>query len=832
MEEALLNTLDVAVLTPEKLDYLIRKKDPFINKVSLIIFDEMHKVSEGNRGWFLETLVSWIMLKPDLANIKLIFMSAVLPNTQQPIVRLWLGESGRLAPLASNDWTPTRKLIGIFSYHDILTRPDWQHPVEVGKKGYRAYWGKSAQLTFHYNIGTHFRTLDDLYKLKFWIGAGEDFTRKDDEKETRYRRCYKVVKILGIQNSTLVYFQTKQDLVRFCKQAKDNLEPINPILSRSQEVGLSKLQEYINIRLGPESPLLASLPFGVAFHHGDLPLDVRGEIEGAYRQKIIRVLACTTTLAEGVNLPIQNLIIGYPQTRHDGGHRLSVRDFKNIVGRAGRALVETEGKIIVIRHPEFGAYNENNSEYFNQLIEMNIDLMRVNSQIVNLQQNFNLIEELNTLSQAITQIQDLAQQEYDEKLAEEVQRLQVFIFSLFEDAVIDTTPESIRNALHKTLLFNQQPDNEILEAVEHLSQKFAVTCHQIDSTLLRVYNKTGLRYSSNIRVEELARVIASRWPNPGEPSIEFSSLITPGDLHFILENIYEARPKITEYSTAIFGIIESLDHYQLLLAWLSGLEFASIRDRFFVDIDDMSVRTEVCQSYISKQFSYKLPWVFSALYAHLEKYELNFLSAWIETLPAQVKYGVNTPEAVYFSSVGINSRFLAIYLANLYRSQNQLRQLDRKSIEDWFVNLDPYQLRENAQQIPELAIRQAIRRVNTIRIPNRILQREGFCLFYLGGWQYYRGEQYLSQMNEALDSESAFVRFSHEPDNEYDEYAVSVHWGDQINDETKIGYVPRANNEEITELLLLGRSYTARINLIDTVKSNRWRPVRVLVVLE
>ena len=330
LEDDYLQNVDVAVLTPEKLDYLIRKRDPFISDVSLIIFDEMHKVSEGNRGWFLETLISWLMLKPELVDIKMLFMSAVLPNTQQPLIRLWIGNND-YAPVASNDWVPTRKLIGVFGYRDLDI--DWKDPIEIKENGHQVYWGKSAELVFRYDIGSQFRSLTDLYKLKFWVDPEDGYSRKGSDTETRYQRCYRLVNMLGLQSSTLVYFQTKLDLTRFCGHAENNLEQIDSYQSVSQTAILEKLKTYITLRLGPESSLLDGLPYGVAFHHGDLPLDVRGEIESAYRREVIRVLACTTTLAEGVNLPVQNLIIGYPQTRHDGGYRLAVRDFKNMSGK-------------------------------------------------------------------------------------------------------------------------------------------------------------------------------------------------------------------------------------------------------------------------------------------------------------------------------------------------------------------------------------------------------------------------------------------------------------------------------------------------------------------
>lgn len=194
--------------------------------------------------------------------------------------------------------------------------------------------------------------MEGLYRLRFWGNRSRGrFQRLGGDKENRYDRCLKLVKCLSSENSILVYFQEKRDLVRFCQGAQEHLDLVD-------DPNLDRLVEYIVARLGRNFPLVASLPYGVAFHHGDLPLDVRSEIENAYRSRAIRVLACTTTLAEGVNLPIQTFILGYHQTHRVHKYRLSVGDFKNIIGRAGRALVETEGKVIAIRHSEFSRNEE------------------------------------------------------------------------------------------------------------------------------------------------------------------------------------------------------------------------------------------------------------------------------------------------------------------------------------------------------------------------------------------------------------------------------------------------------------------------------------------
>ena len=90
---------------------------------------------------------------------------------------------------------------------------------------------------------------------------------------------------------------------------------------------------------------------GFLYHHGDLPQFVRELIETSIRNESIKLLICTNTLAEGVNLPIKTLVISTARRySQNTGYLepLEKRDLKNLIGRAGRAGKETKGIVIVV----------------------------------------------------------------------------------------------------------------------------------------------------------------------------------------------------------------------------------------------------------------------------------------------------------------------------------------------------------------------------------------------------------------------------------------------------------------------------------------------------
>jgi hypothetical protein len=95
--------------------------------------------------------------------------------------------------------------------------------------------------------------------------------------------------------------------------------------------------------LGASSDVLKCLHLGVALHHGALPTSYRKEVERLLREGILKVTISSPTLAQGLNLSATAIVM---HSLHRNGEIIKVSEFKNVIGRAGRAYVDVEGLVL------------------------------------------------------------------------------------------------------------------------------------------------------------------------------------------------------------------------------------------------------------------------------------------------------------------------------------------------------------------------------------------------------------------------------------------------------------------------------------------------------
>ncbi|MEN5234348.1 DEAD/DEAH box helicase [Sphingobacterium faecium] len=305
-ENDLLNEkIDILVSTPEKLDLLIRRDHESVRDVSLFVIDEAHMIQNGSRGTKLELLLS--ILKRERPNSKFMFLSPFLKDSADVIAN-WIAGNKIKQPIKIN-WKPSEKLlIGIKQ-----------------KKNFK----KFGQVLLPSAYSTNF-------KERELVDVDLDFslTGTSTEKYIEF-----TAKRYGSEGKSILYLCKGPGMVD--KRALSLYKSI-PYSEPSKLIEL--VIKFIIDEIGKETVLTKVLKKRIALHHAGLSDETKLLIEYLIRKGEILYIFATTTIAEGVNFPVS---VVYFDTYLKGAYsKLSVSDFWNIAGRAGRTLVDNYGKLI------------------------------------------------------------------------------------------------------------------------------------------------------------------------------------------------------------------------------------------------------------------------------------------------------------------------------------------------------------------------------------------------------------------------------------------------------------------------------------------------------
>jgi superfamily II DNA or RNA helicase len=143
----------------------------------------------------------------------------------------------------------------------------------------------------------------------------------------------------------LVYANGAMDAEKYAQHiAEGYKQQGTPSLEVNQRI--QDLIKLVRKTIHSQYLLVETLKQGVAYHYGNMPLLIRTEIEGLFREGILRFLICTATLIEGVNLPCKVIFLRGPSKGR--GNPMQAPDFWNLAGRAGRWGKEFHGTIVCI----------------------------------------------------------------------------------------------------------------------------------------------------------------------------------------------------------------------------------------------------------------------------------------------------------------------------------------------------------------------------------------------------------------------------------------------------------------------------------------------------
>jgi helicase len=309
LDDMLLTQTRVAVVTPEKLDMLVRQDHTFVQNCGLFVFDEIHKVDNLGRGWTMEAIITWLKdFHPQAKQAKMIFMSAVMPNFLQ--IQMWVQDQdapeGRVPAVSiSESWQPTRQIKGFLEidHNDIIEKIEKLPLTEYWYGAHLNYVSDRSDLAQPLQIRRLIRT-KETFRRSIRRKTKEAYTKREskssfgvEENAAEIAKRY----IKADLDPVLVFFISRDQTRSFCGYLASS-EDYSPVsLTGREQTQYGLFLNYLEDRLGDKHPLTEFAAKGIAYHHGWLPRDVRAEIEYAFSHRWIRVLASTTTLIEGVN---------------------------------------------------------------------------------------------------------------------------------------------------------------------------------------------------------------------------------------------------------------------------------------------------------------------------------------------------------------------------------------------------------------------------------------------------------------------------------------------------------------------------------------------------
>lgn len=287
-----------AVCTIEKAGSLTNRalSEEWFQEIGMIVVDEMHMVFDSSRGAHIEHMLSKVLHWNKTANekVRIVSMSATIPELNR--IGEWLDN----ARVCEADFRP------IFLNNQII----------IGSE-MRKIEGETPVLR-------QFST-DPLLVL-----AEESF-RKNSQ--------------------TLIMISSKLDAektamsiaMRFNELKSSDFSMMDRLKNRAD--GLLFIRNGLERHGCKDRNVMGALAWGVAYHHAGLTMEERECIEMGFRDKSIIILVATSTLASGVNLPAEKVIIK-AQTR--GPSSLTSLNYRQMVGRAGRTGHATRGESYLI----------------------------------------------------------------------------------------------------------------------------------------------------------------------------------------------------------------------------------------------------------------------------------------------------------------------------------------------------------------------------------------------------------------------------------------------------------------------------------------------------
>ncbi len=304
----------ILIMTTEIYRNMVLTDDTMIRDISYVIFDEIHYISDIERGYVWEESIIFSNEK-----IRMLCLSATVPNAEE--FARWIQaikkhevvvvrHDERSVPLHVNFYDRELGVASLRQIGDAISIPDYRH-----------IRGKSRNRQYQTKRPSHLDLIKDI-----------------QENLPCLFFCF----------SRMVCQQNAAAL------AKKSLFPHNADITSFMRAKLAGSSPEIGL-LDSAKILRQTLPFGIGFHHAGLLPILKEIVEELFSRGIIKVLYTTETFAVGVNMPAKSAC--FESLRKFDGYNfrmMNSKEYFQIAGRAGRRGIDKEGFVyIMVDRKEF-----------------------------------------------------------------------------------------------------------------------------------------------------------------------------------------------------------------------------------------------------------------------------------------------------------------------------------------------------------------------------------------------------------------------------------------------------------------------------------------------
>ncbi|MGH2763549.1 MAG: DEAD/DEAH box helicase [Thermoleophilaceae bacterium] len=661
----------VDVMTPERLGFLMRNDlQGVLDRYGMFIFDEAHLIADATRGFDLEWVLAMLHWKTRETNHRIVLLSAALGNRLE--IKRWVDpdDAGRLY---WSEWRGPRRLHAVF-----YTDAQWEQPeyVDFSSPGWpqRVLYPLEGRVQLRPAEGLAAREVklaEPVGTLAFRVNeAGGRESSPHGSSTKQYRMSAQIAVAVGSAGPVLIVVSTRP-------MARQMARAIASHLTESRET--RELTAFVRARLGDEHPIVPLLPYRVAYHHAGLPTDVLEALERSLREERLLYLTATTTLTEGVNLPVRSVVLA--ETRYPGqdpaaqilGARLI-----NAMGRAGRATKETEGWAVICKP------GTPRREDFARMRPADEDLT-VTSRLATAD-----------ALEAVARFEETAAGAADavfEHHAAEVNDFVAFVWLVltsFDELNQAASATDIDAALSSTLAFAQlEPaaQQRWRDAAHLVREAFQSS----EPTARRRWARTGTSIASARSLDEISQRVATMAQQAlsldqpiDEPDVALEVLHDADALNSLLA--LEESPRAWGFRpTPNAPRSIHVSPRDFLRLWISGADIGALATEFLAGVQSRELAVEQVVDAISEHCEHYLSWTLGVIVAITNERlsDEDVERKLCENLPLYVRYGVDSAEAVELISSGLRSRAFADRVAAVAQAED----LEDGGLREWLQAL-------------------------------------------------------------------------------------------------------------------------------------------------